>query len=142
MTPSDIQDMVILNDQTWHRLMPFFYLGLSASKILQAQLSGIEVVRESLQLFEEWEYHFSSFSVQSVKYVMGRNLSTAFPEAETEQVQTSYTISKFNNDVVYERLQCPHVAFELSYAGVLHVLCDTFSKLYEKMISQSSYRYH
>ena len=120
------------------RLLSFFYLGLSLGKILEHGI-GFEVVKESLKLFEEWEYYFASFSVQSVKYVMARTVSSAFPDAEFDI--NRQTINKFNNDVIFERLTCPHVGFDFDHVEVVRSLCDMLSSLYEKMWADMSYRY-
>jgi hypothetical protein len=97
-----------------------------------------------VQLFEEWEYHFSSFSVQSVKYVMARNLMTAYSEPASlrpcDPSSLSHTtINKFNNQIVYTKLQCPHVSFDLDYTAVLHALCDVLAKLYDKICANVVY---
>ena len=120
------------------RLLSFFYLGLSLGKILEHGI-GFEVVKESLKLFEEWEYYFASFSVQSVKYVMASTVSSAFPDAEFDI--NRQTINKFNNDVIFERLTCPHVGFDFDHVEVVRSLCDMLSSLYEKMWADMSYRY-
>lgn len=138
----DINNYIISNDDAWNRLIPFFYLGLSMASLLQTA-AGIDAVQDSLQLFEEWEYHLSSFSVQSVKYVMARSLSTAYPgpvdSSEAATASSHHTINKFSNEVVYTKLQCPHVSFELNYTAVVHALCDVLAKLYEKMLSTYIY---
>lgn len=133
----DVNNFLILNDDAWNRLIPFFYLGLSMANLLQSAV-GFEIIQDSLQLLEEWEYHFSSFSVQTVKNVMARNLQTAFPEppesSETTASSSHHTINKFNNEVVYTKLLCPHVSFELNYSAVVHALCDVLGKLYDKIV--------
>lgn len=142
MTGTDINNFLVLNDDAWGRLVPFFYLGVSMARTLQ-RAAGMEAIQDVLQLFEEWEYHFSSFSVQSVKYVMARSLPTAYPGPVEDNEPTSpsshYAINKFNNEVVYSKLLCPHVSFELNYAAVVHALCDVLVKLYEKIFSAYVY---
>ena len=142
MSSTDINNYLRSNESARNRLIPFFYLGLSIANIAQSS-AGMDAVRDTLQLFEEWEYYFSSYSVQSVKYVMARNLTTAFPDPDSSEVPPSshYTVNKFSNDIIYSKLQCPHVPFELNYTGVVHALCKVLSQLYEKLFSAYTYGY-
>jgi hypothetical protein len=142
MTCKDINTYLRSSDETGTRLLSFFYLGLSLANLLQAAV-GMDAVRDSLQLFEEWEYHFSSFSVQSVKYVMARSIPTAYPETDASETSPSshYTINRFSNEVMYSKLQCPHVSYELKHTVVVHALCEVLAQLYEKVFSTYTFRY-
>ena len=140
MSAIDIRHFLALNGTAWERLLSYFYLGLSFGKILECA-TGFELVRESLRLFDEWEYYFSTFSVQSVKYIMARNVPTAFPDV-TDYDISRQTINKFNNDILFERLLTPHVGFDLDYVAVMQILCEVLSKIYENIWSEECYRFY
>jgi hypothetical protein len=151
MHKSDINDFLVSNDAPWQRLLPYVQLGVSLADICDAAAaaheasqsaggsstadgngSGLRALRAALQLLEEWEYHTaSSFSVQSVKFMMARNVSSAFPEPDTDLGR--YTLNKFNNEILFERLRAPLTPFDLDYVEVLHSLCDVLSNLYERI---------
>lgn len=142
MTCRDINKKLRAGDESGTRLLSFFYLGLSLANLLQSA-AGMDAVRDALQLFEEWEYFFSSFSVQSVKYVMARNIHTAYPDPDAGEVappSSHYSINKFSNEVIYSKLQCPHVSYDLKYTLVVHALCEVLTQLYEKAFSTYTYR--
>ena len=82
-------------------------------------------------MFEEWEYHFASPSVQAMKYMMARTSpslfpSSAFSDAEPEKI----TVYKYHSEVIYEYLLTPQLPFDLSFAEVFASLCDEVSSLY------------
>lgn len=116
----------------------FFMLGLSVSKLLDLP-SGIPVVRAFSQLMEEWEYFYSGATMQSVKFVMAKSSNSTFPQTVPLEGYTDISrpsIYKFNNFVVFEHLQTPHVSFEMDYGEIVHSLCDVLSKLYEKFLHE------
>lgn len=59
----------------------FFFLGLSISKFLEEVDVGIPSVQAFAQLVEEWEYCFAGPAMQSVKFVIARNSTSAFPNS-------------------------------------------------------------
>jgi hypothetical protein len=160
MHRSDINDFLVSNDAPWQRLMPYVQLGVSLADVCDAAAdvtphapnvtagggsiadgggAGLRALRAALQLLEEWEYQTaSSFSVQSVKFMMARNVSSAFPEPDTDLGR--YTLNKFNNEILFERLRTPLTPFDLDYVEVLHSLCDVLSNLYERIGSDDSCR--
>jgi hypothetical protein len=50
MTGNDINNYLASNDDAWHRLLPFFYLGLSLATLLRAGANGLEVIQDTLQV--------------------------------------------------------------------------------------------
>eukprot|EP01038_Epipyxis_sp_PR26KG_P009417 gene9417-12683_t len=126
------------------RVESFFNLGLSISKILEVP-SGSSTVRAFSQLMEEWEYfHSTGAAMQSVKFVMAKNSTCIYPQ--TIPVDgfindlTRPSIYKFNNVIVYEYLEVPHIPFELDYVEVLLALCDSLTALYEKLLEEECYK--
>jgi hypothetical protein len=124
------------------RIESYFILGLSISKVLE-QNSIINIVRSFSQLIEEWEYHYSGTTMQSVKFVMAKNSPCLYPESVQQGVEelSRPSIYKFNNVVVYEYLEVPHLPFELDYIEVLLALLDSLSMLYDKLLHVDSYRF-
>lgn len=125
-----------------NRILMYYYYGLSLSKILELS-SGQQTIKGLLQLLEEWEYMFSSNTMQSMKYVMARTSYYIYPsfmpnDNESEQLRAG--IYKFNNDVVYEYLQAPDIPFELNYVEVFINLCEMLSALYDKFWHEDSFR--
>ncbi|CAE7722912.1 unnamed protein product, partial [Symbiodinium microadriaticum] len=123
------------------RAVMYYYLGLSLSKILGLQ-NGPVTIRAFAQLLEEWEYMFASAPMQGMKYVMARSSAFALPQfnpndGDADQIKSS--IYKFNNDVVYEHLLCPHVPFDLDYLEVFHGLCDMLFALYGKLWHEDAF---
>jgi hypothetical protein len=51
-------------------------------------------------------------------------------------------IYKFNNDIVYEYLQAPHIPFELNYIEVFYSMCQMLHSLYDKFWHEDSFRYN
>jgi hypothetical protein len=49
------------------------------------------------------------------------------------------SVYKFNNAVVFEHLQLPHIPYELDYAEVFVGLCVELSRLYEKLVHEECY---
>jgi hypothetical protein len=124
------------------RAIMYYFLGLSLSKILDLP-SGPTTIRAFAQLLEEWEYMFASVPMQGMKYVMARSSAYAYPQfnpndGDVDQIRSA--IYKFNNDVVYEHLQYPHVPFDLDYLEVFHGLCDMLHSLYDKLWHEDAFR--
>lgn len=123
------------------RIESYFSLGLSISKILKLG-TGLDVVRGFSQLLEEWEYMNSGTAMQSVKYVMAKNSSCIYPQMNPIDGLSDLlrpSVYKFNNAVVFEYLEDPHVAFDLDYVEVLYGLCDELIMLYESIVSEECY---
>jgi hypothetical protein len=117
----------------------FLYLGLGVSRVNDMP-PGVETVRALAQLFEEWEYHFGGTAMQSVKFVMAKNSLCSYPQLQPKSTgqadSPEYikpTLYKYNNDVVYEILQTPHMPFELDYAEVLVALCEALCNTYSQL---------
>lgn len=49
------------------------------------------------------------------------------------------SVYKFNNAIVFEHLQVPHIPYELDYVEVFITLCVQLSNLYEKLIHEECY---
>lgn len=118
------------------RIESYFTLGISISKILKLN-TGISIIRGFSQLLEEWEYMHSGNAMQSMKFVMAKNSNCIYPQLnpiEGYQDLLRPSIYKFNNIVVYEYLEEPHIPFELDYVEVLYGLCDMLILLYEELV--------
>lgn len=115
------------------KCLSLFTLGISLSKINDSLKSGqSQSVFALLQLFEEWEYHFTSPPTQALKYLMARNSSTLTPQsAQGGADSDKISIYKYNSEVVYEHLLVPHMPFDLSFLEVFATLCDELTALYE-----------
>lgn len=125
-----------------NRSISFYYFGLSLYKILELN-DGYDTVKGLLQLLEEWEYYFSSNTMQSMKYVMSRTSNYYYPlfmPNENDFDQLRCGIYKFNNDIVYEYLQTPDIPFELNYTEVFINLCEMLSLVYDKFWHKDSSR--
>jgi len=138
------------------RAVSFFYLGFSLARLLNLP-NGTTFINSVCQLFEEWEYYFSGSAVQSVKYVLSRNSTSNYPQTlninnrsslqlltTNEPINTSKSfrppsLSRFNNTIVYEVLQCPHLSQSLDYLQVLLSLCEVLTQLYSKLSHPDSY---
>jgi hypothetical protein len=125
------------------RSVMYYYLGLSLSKLLDLPPGPI-TVRALSQLLEEWEYYFASNTMQSMKYVMARTSSYPYPQympndGDIDQIRSG--VYKFNNDIVYEHLQCPHVPFNLDYVQVFYSLCEMLYELYDKFWHEDTFGY-
>lgn len=125
------------------RIESYFLLGLSIAKILFLK-PGVATIRAFSQLIEEWEYHNSGTTMQSMKYVMAKTSPCVYPDVIPIEGLSDLTrgpnIYKFNNSIVYEFLQTPTIAYELDYCEVVINLCDIFYKLYENLFHKESYR--
>jgi hypothetical protein len=123
------------------RVESFFSLGISVSRIVGLS-SGVPVVRAFSQLVEEWEYVHSGATMQGVKFVMAKNSNCIHPQPnhiESLSDLSRPSVYKFNNTIVYEHLQLPHIPFELDYVEVLYCLFIELSKLYEKFLHEDCY---
>jgi hypothetical protein len=122
--------------------------GLSISSILLLP-SGPPKIRAFGQLLEEWEYYQLGITMQSVKSVMAKQSTSTYPQimvaSETTAATSSFdpvkpSVYKFQNNVVYEFLQVPHIPFSLNYREVLFALLDSLSELYEGFRHVETYR--
>jgi hypothetical protein len=126
------------------RILMYYYLGISTSKLLMDNLTGINLVRSFAQLLDEWEYCFAGTAMQSVKFVMAKNSVTPYPETtlmdnDTHENIAKTTIYKFNGSVVYEHLIDQNMPFELDYIEVVHSLAVSLSNLYEYFLHVDCY---
>jgi ubiquitin-protein ligase len=142
ITKDDIQKLVT-NVVPKQRVLNYFYLGLSLSKILELT-SGSQIIRAILQLIEEWEYYFSGPGIQGMKFVMAKSCSTLYPKTSpiiesdgTEIFRPN--IYKFNGSVVFEHLLDPIFPFDLEYVEVLLSLSSTLLSLYDTFIKLELY---
>ena len=90
MTKLDLEQYA-LNYVPTQRVLGFFYLGLSLSKLYDNTIcnymgnnhnkveSVVKFIKGLTQLIEEFEFYFSSTAMQSVKYVLARNSSCMYP---------------------------------------------------------------
>ena len=135
------------------RGLMFYYLGLSLSLLLN-KVNGYEVISSFLQLFEEWEYYFSSIPMQGMKYVLARNSSLYYPSLlannnnnnnnnneinDREYQIRNIGLYKYNNEIIFEFLQTPEIPFELNYIEVFINLCQMLISLYEKFWHEDSF---
>lgn len=72
-------------------------------------------------------------------------ISTNNPPPPSLNIETSKddlkpVIYKFNNSVVFEYLEVPHIAFPLDYVEVLISLCDVFALLYTNMLHEDTFK--
>lgn len=80
--------------------------------------------------------------MQSVKFVMAKTSPCIYPQMSVIEGFSDLTrpsVYKFNNAIVFEYLQVPHIPYELDYAEVFITLCVELSKLYEKLIHEECY---
>jgi hypothetical protein len=124
---------VILHERT----KKFFLLGISVAKLLQKgpSFSTPNLVRASLQLFEEMEYYFSGHAVQSMRFMMAKP-SPLYPNSRwegslDEPVKTH--ILRWDKEVVMQHFCTPHIPCSLDYFGVLFSLCDILTQLYQRI---------
>lgn len=142
ITKDDIQKLVA-NIVPKQRVLNYFYLGLSLSKILELT-TGSKIVRAILQLIEEWEYYFSGPGIQGMKFVMAKSCNTLYPktspliEADGTEIFRP-NIYKFNGSVVFEHLLDPVLPFDLDYVEVLLSLSSTLLSVYDHFIKLELY---
>jgi len=148
------------------RVLGYFYLGISLSKIFDELNSGsysnkaeaiAKFIRSITQLIEEFEFHFSSSAMQSVKYVMAKNSPCMYPNiaphsggsgagsgGDSSSGSTAININdptnipkpnvfKYQSDVVFEFLLTPHIPFadSMDYLVVLSALCNVLLDVYK-----------
>lgn len=80
--------------------------------------------------------------MQSVKFVMAKNSPCIYPQTiplDGYGELARPSVHKFNNVVVFEYLQIPHISFELDYVEVLMGLCDSLCELYDRFLSEECY---
>jgi len=129
------------------RTVMYYYLGMSASNLLvQEGMKGFHFVYAFTQLMEEWEYHFSSPTMQGMKLLLARTSSTPYPQtiissnSEREEDLVGRTsVHKHNGNVVYEYLMTPPLPIEFDYVEVLTALSDVLTSLYDKFLSEECY---
>jgi hypothetical protein len=136
------------------RSKQFYYLGISLSKLVQESKNMGVLVLGCLQLFDEYEYFFSSNARQNVRFMMAKPGPLYFPEEEIKMVEAvavataegteagssqalRTAISKWEKEVVYRHLWKPSIPFELDYIEVIFSLCETLLQLYSRFKSES-----
>jgi hypothetical protein len=131
------------------RILMYFYLASSTANVL-ALARGAVTVKAFLHLLEEWEYYFAGPATQSMKFVLAKNSPCMYPTSSAPIHRVIHSnddsdwirpppMSKFDNVVVYEYLQTPHVPFELDYVEVLIGLCEAVVALYDRFLSKECY---
>lgn len=137
------------------RVKQYLSLGISISSILDIppiELSNTALLKSCLQLFEEWDYHYSSLAVQSVKFMLAKHSSAGrYPSVgsileESGDLADSFqfrpTLYKFNNKIVHEYLlsstvdNCSH---DLDYFEAVVCLMECLENLYSRLIHQEFY---
>ena len=120
-----------------NKCLCLFYLAISLSKINDGlKLGDTKFIYAIPQLFEEWEYHFSSPHIQAMKYLMARNSPTLFPSTDFSTGEPDKVgIYKSQSEIVYEYLLTPHLPFELSFIEIFANLCDELAEFYEYLHS-------
>jgi hypothetical protein len=129
------------------RTLMYFTLTMSMySSCILNSTSILPTVKSFLQLFEEWEYHFSGSAMQSMKYVLAKNSPCIYPRSSPLAIKNSIGIDvlspslyKFDNSIVYEHLNITHVPFDLDHMEVFIGLCDALISLYDKFLSDECY---
>lgn len=94
----------------------WFYLGVSAATLLQ-QPAGASFLRALLQLLEEYQYHFSSATAQSLKVIRMRGPRAAAAStigADDNKEIIAPALQRQGGRVLYEHLLTPHLAHGLS----------------------------
>lgn len=146
------------------KCISFFYLGLSVSQLLDTTadvkpLPIVRIIRSLTQLMEEYDYHFSSTAMQSVKYVLAKHSTCMYPQLQPNSTVNAPgamsdpsensaneptpiqlprpVIHKFQSDVVYEHLLTPHIGFSLDFGEVLQALSDSLCRLYDLVFRDS-----
>jgi hypothetical protein len=129
------------------RTLMYFTLTMSMySSSILTSTSVVITVKSFLQLFEEWEYHFSGSAMQSMKYVLAKNSPCIYPRSSSLAKNgligsdiLSPSLYKFDNTIVYEHLNITHVPFDLDYIEVFMGLCDALISLYDKFLCDECY---
>ena len=129
------------------RTVMYYSLGMSASNLLvQEGMKGFHFVYAFAQLMEEWEYHFSSPTMQGMKLLLARNSSTPYPQTiissnseKEEDLVGRISVHKHNGNVVYEYLMTPPLPIEFDYVEVLTALSEVLTSLYDKFLSEECY---
>ena len=138
LTTNDIEHYC-LNVTVRQRILMYYYLTLSLDYIMMNHQSKDRgnLLRSSFQLMEEYDFYVSNIAMQGVKSMMAKSSPFIFPQALTKTIeeeiqQQSFkpSIHKFQNNIVYEQLKTPHVAFQLDYVEVLVALCDSLCNFY------------
>ena len=147
LTSKDIQNYITQNVPILRTKM-YFYLGLSVSRILiEHQSGGAIVVKAFAQLLEEWEYHFASSAMQSVRFVLAKNSISMYPQTshysatdgDADVSSSRGNIHKFNGTIVYEHLLTPAVPFDLDYVEVTCSLSEVLMSLYDNFMQAECY---
>jgi len=118
------------------RAKQFFSLGMSLGKILLIENPGQVLVALNL-LMLEYEYMFYTNGPAQVVKLLYAEESSCVPRSLVHYVESQpfpVTLKKFQNDIVFEFLFCPHEnANQLDYFVVFDTLCDTLALIYEKL---------
>ena len=112
------------------RAKQFFSLGMSLGKILLIENPGQVLVALNL-LMLEYEYMFYTNGPAQVVKLLYAEESSCVPRSLVHYVESQpfpVTLKKFQNDIVFEFLFCPHEnANQLDYFVVFDTLCDTLA---------------
>jgi len=100
-------------------------------------------LRGLLQLLEEYQYHFSSSTSQSLNAIRARRRTNTVSgrggasgmgsEREEDSERIAPTLQRVGGKVLYEHLLTPHLAHGLSGVQVLLSLCEQMGKIYRKL---------
>ena len=139
-----VLDMMRYNDNVEpSRTLSLYYLSMGISKLLGSSNIDLQVIFHLSKLLDEWEYYTSSFSVQSMKYMLAKQSETAFPQLVVGQNTTIDSgqngLWKFSNDILFEHFSAPNIPFSLDQSEILLSLCHELSKLYDIFISLNCY---
>lgn len=140
LTSSDVRSLVG-SHASKQRVESLFTLGISLSKIITLN-TGISIVRAFSQLMEEWEYVHAGPTMQGVKFMMAKTSPCLYPQMSPIDGLSDLSrpsVYKFNNAVVFEHLQLPHIPYDLDYAEVFVSLCTQFCRLYDKLVHEECY---
>jgi hypothetical protein len=118
LSKADIGNYVNEDVQT-KRTEMFFSLGMNLSPLLSAKPENF--LSNCTQLIEEYEYHYSNFAMQGMKYLR-------FLTMDHEPLK------KVGNTIIFEYLKSITLPCKLDYFQVLHSLCDILIFVYRKFM--------
>lgn len=115
------------------RVQQYFYLGLGLARVVNLG-DGVMALRGCSQLMEEWEYHFASPAVQSMKFMLSRSTDSHFPTTVNAPLETDVkpTVARVGQKVVYEHLITPHIPCNLDYFQVVFALAEVLQQAYAR----------
>lgn len=97
----------------------YFSLGMSLSPLLSCSTNVF--LKSCSQLLEEYEYQYSNFALQGMKYLRILTMDQD-------------SLKKVGNTVFYEYLKLTPLPCKLDYFQVLHSLCDILIFVYRKFM--------